>query len=556
MPLSYEIWRSLAGIAIFLLGMMFLEESLQQLVGRPFKLFLKKQTSSKPKAILGGTLIAGLLQSSSVVNLMVLAFVGANVIQMQHALAIILGANLGTTFGSWIIALVGFQFNIENFAYPVVALSGILMVMSNRESIWFHWSKFLFGFGFLFIGLGYIRTGIEGAVKNVDLSSLNDYHAVIFLLAGFLITSLIQSSTATVAIVLSALHVNAIGLYDATAIVLGSEVGTTIKLVLASLNGVPAKKRVALGNLLYNVIVAVVVFVFLMPINRFIKEVVMINDDLYALVFFQSLVNVIGIILFYPFLGRFGKYLQEKFTNSDSETLYIHKVKVQDFELAIVALENEVRHFILHTISFTREVFELSGHEALQSQLQKNSHEKNIMGHYDFLKHLHGETHRFAIRLQNFSSNNDPEMHRLVQLISASRNTMYAAKSIKDALPDINQLRNSSNDMKYGFFRQSAGKMDGFCNNMTGLLLYPVPENAFKALTELYTDVTHSYTVMLQQLYKENLHNVLSEIEISTLINFNREMYTAYKSYLFALKDYLLDEKQAAFFDEQPGFIR
>lgn len=147
-------------------------------------------------------------------------------------------------------------------------------------------------------------------------------------------------------------------------------------------------------------------------------------------------------------------------------------------------------------------------------------------------------------------------MHRLVQLISASRNTMYAAKSIKDALPDINQLRNSSNDMKYGFFRQSAGKMDGFCNNMTGLLLYPVPENAFKALTELYTDVTHSYTVMLQQLYKENLHNVLSEIEISTLINFNREMYTAYKSYLFALKDYLLDEKQAAFFDEQPGFIR
>jgi len=151
-----DIWKLLAGIAIFLLGMKFLEESLQQMAGRPFKLFLKKQTSSKPKAILGGALVTGIMQSSSIVNLMVLAFVGANVIQMQSALAVILGANLGSTFTNWIIATIGFKFNIDSISFPLTGVFGIMMLLSNKESRWHQWSSFLFGFGFLFVGLNYI----------------------------------------------------------------------------------------------------------------------------------------------------------------------------------------------------------------------------------------------------------------------------------------------------------------------------------------------------------------------------------------------------------------
>src|SRR5580765_2025640 len=127
----FQIWKLLAGIAIFLLGMRFLEESLRHLAGRPFKLFLRKQTSSKVKAIFGGAIVTGILQSSSVVNLMVLAFVGANVIQMQNALAVILGANLGTTLDSWIVAGIGFKFNIESIAFPIAGVSGIIFSLSN-----------------------------------------------------------------------------------------------------------------------------------------------------------------------------------------------------------------------------------------------------------------------------------------------------------------------------------------------------------------------------------------------------------------------------------------
>src|SRR5690349_3948175 len=145
MGTSLDIWKMLAGIAIFMLGMNFLEEGLHNLAGRPFKLFLKRQTSNKLKAVIGGAVVTALLQSSSIVNLMVLAFVGAGVIQMRSALALILGANLGSTFCNWIIATVGFEFNIENFALPVAGISGILLILTNKESKWNYWFRLLFG---------------------------------------------------------------------------------------------------------------------------------------------------------------------------------------------------------------------------------------------------------------------------------------------------------------------------------------------------------------------------------------------------------------------------
>ena len=205
MELSFDIWKILAGIAIFLLGMNMLEEALQFLAGRPFKLFLRKHTQHKLKAIGAGAVVTALLQSSSIVNLMLLAFVGSGIIQMQNGLAMMLGSNIGTTFTSWIVATVGFEFNIERFALPVTGVAGIAMVLLNKHSKWFQLSKFFFGFSFLFVGLNFMKTAVEAMVQQTDLSRFNEYPVILFLLIGLLITTLIQSSSATIALVLAAL---------------------------------------------------------------------------------------------------------------------------------------------------------------------------------------------------------------------------------------------------------------------------------------------------------------------------------------------------------------
>ncbi len=551
---SINIWKVLAGVAIFLLGIKFLEESLQQLAGRKFKLFLKKQTSHKLKAIGGGAIVTGVLQSSSLVSLMVLAFVGAGVITMQNALAVILGANLGTTLTGWIITFVGFKINIESIALPLTGIAGLGFAIFNKQSKWYNYSRFFLGFSFLFVGLGYMKTGIEDMVKNVDLQQFEQSPVIIYLLIGFIITSLIQSSSATLAITLSALYAGAVSLTDSMAIVLGSEIGTTMKLFIASIKGIAAKRRVALGNFLFNSITMVLALIFLFPINNFITQTVGIKDNLIALVFFQSLVNIIGIILFYPLLNLFSRFLEQRFKSADDETMFIHKVATTESSMALFALENETRHFLFAVTDFALHCFEIENKKTNQTELNERFLAHTVTEKYEHIKYLHGEVHSFYISLQKAVIEKD-DIEKLDRLMSSVRNTMYAAKNIKDALPDIAQLSKSSNDIKYDFYFQTREKVKEFCERIYRLLsanqsIY------FEELAAIYKSVTDGYTKTLKQLYREGTAGQVSETEITTMLNFNREIFTAFKSLFFGVKDFLLNKEQSKYFDELPGFIR
>ena len=133
---SFDFWRFLAGLGIFLLGMLFIEEALKNLAGRTFKKFLRKHTSHPVKGILSGTVVTALLQSSSVVTLMLLAFVGAEIMTLRNAIGVIFGSNLGTTFTGWIVTLLGFKLEIESFALPMIAIGGLVRVFLNGKGKW------------------------------------------------------------------------------------------------------------------------------------------------------------------------------------------------------------------------------------------------------------------------------------------------------------------------------------------------------------------------------------------------------------------------------------
>jgi phosphate:Na+ symporter len=551
---SIDIWKILAGVAIFLIGINFLENSLQDLAGRRFKLFLKKQTENKLKAIGGGAVVTAVLQSSSVVNLMVLAFVGAGIIHMQNALAIILGANLGTTISNWIIALVGFKVNIENFALPVTGVAGLGYVIFNRSSRFYNWCRFLLGFSFLFVGLGYIKTAMDDILRTVDLTQYQDSPAIIFFLVGFIITTIIQASSATMALTLSALFAGAINLYDAMAITLGSEVGTTIKLFIASVKGSAVKKRVALGNFLINIITVSVILVLLSPVNKLITEVIGIKDNLIALVFFQSLINIFGIILFYPLLNVMGRFLEKRFRSSDDETMFIHKVDTKEPTMALFAMEEENRHFIAAVCHYILKCFEVDDKFRKQMKLNKKLFEQDLTNKYEYIKFLYGEIHSYYIGLQETARNKE-DSEKADRLMSSIRNSMYAAKSFKDALPDTEQLRNSSNDTKFSFYEKTKEEVRKFCEAIQQLLIQE-KEGPIDDLSKIYKSVTSGYTETLQYLYKEGTAKHVNETEITTLLNFNREIFTGFKSLVFAIKDHRYDREHSKELDELPGFIR
>jgi phosphate:Na+ symporter len=551
MQSGLDISKILAGIGIFLLGMNFLEETLRSLSGRSFKLFLRKQTTNPLKAIGGGAVLSGVLQSSSVVNLMVLALVGAGVLTMQNALAVILGTNIGSTLTSWIVATLGFKFNIENFSLPLVGVAGITMALFSMRSRTHQWSKFVFGFASLFVGLGYIKGGFEGIVKLVDFSLFTTYPALFFVLIGFVLTSLIQSSAAAVAIALSALYADAINLYSATAFVLGSEVGTTVKLLLASANGIPAKKRVAFGNFIYNTFVIITVLIVLRPVNNLVTEVLNIKDKLLALVFFQSGINILGVIIFYPFLKMFGGFLENRFKEADAVTRYIQAVPPSEGEMALDALTKEAKWFIDQTLYYLLESF---GAENPADVKQPDAYyEKLHSEKYEHIKHLHGDIHAYYMQLNKESLTPD-EKERVEQLVSCVRNCMFAAKSMNDSLHDITQFRNSSNDTKYQMYVDTRHQVRSYCNQLMLLLNQPEGKDQFEQIVRQHNELQKGYTENLSKLYK--IEVPLNEIEISTLINFNRELYSSFKAIMWAVKDYLLTKEQAVYFSELPGFIR
>jgi phosphate:Na+ symporter len=549
-----QIWELLAGVSIFIIGMRLLEEALKRIAGRSFKLFLKKQTSNKFKGILGGAVVTALLQSSSIVNIMVLAFVGAKVLQMENALALMLGSNLGTTFTSWIIAVVGFKLNIEELAWPLTGIAGLIWTILSAQNRFYSWVQFLLGFGFLLLGLHFMQTGVEGSLEKINLDQFNRYPALVFLLLGAIITSIVQASSATIALTLAVLHAGGIDLHAAAAIVLGAEIGTTTKLLILAQGKLPDKKRVALGNFLFNTISSVLAFFTIGPLLKFIQGPLSISDELTALASFQTMVNLLGILLFFPFLKLFGKFLQNRFTQTQEDTSFIHKVSINEPELALQATQEEIRHFMYHLVRYSLNGLDITNWDFKPASWHPNHTHKTAEEQYDYLKDLHGDIQQFYVRLQAGITDLD-QTELLDQLIAALRNGMYGAKSMKDALMDADQLRESSNDFKFGYYELSKDRMTKFLKQISPYLTGE-EKAASEPLLSIINQVAEQYQAAVTELYGKNRTSMVTDTELATLINYNRELYTAKKSILLAIKDLLLTPAEAAVFKDLPGFIR
>lgn len=531
-----------------------MDEGVKALLSRKFKLYLKKQTSHKLRAAATGTFFSAILQSSSIVNLLVLSLAGAGVLQLSNALALVLGSNLGTVGTNWLLALFGFSYGIDMVAFPLAAISGITQVFLPAHSKLYSWARLVLGLSFLFISLGFIKEGMTEIMKDYDISVLSKYPAVVFAIVGFLITSIVQSSSATMALALSALFVNAISLNDAMAVSLGAETGSAVKLFLASAKGNTVKKSIALSNFMFNVITMIIFLFLLQPLNSLITGTFSVDNKLIALVLFQTIVNISCIILFLPFVDKIAKWMEKIYKGKSIISLRLHKANPSERKPALEAMEEDTKAFMGLVFHFCESAVHIEHHEE-SGELAKQLSSKPMNEKYVMLKHIHGELHNFYVEIRHKSLNTQ-DIERLERLMGCSRNALYAAKSIKDGMEDIEQLSKSSNDLKYNYYVQSKNSIADFTAEARKILLNPVQEEDFEAITSLLKNVQSGYQLAVKELYSPGFAEQLNDEELSTLFNFNRETYTAFKSILFALKDLLLNDEEARQFDEMPGFIR
>ena len=270
----------LGAVGLFLYGMKVMSEGLQKAAGDRLRNILSAMTRNRFTGTVTGFFITALIQSSSASTVMVVSFVNAGLMTLAQSMAVIMGANVGTTFTAWVIALFGFKVDISAFALPLIGLAVPLLFSSKSrtKSI----GESTIGFAFLFMGLSMINKYVPDLQSNPEMFAFLERYAslgfgsvLIFCFVGIVVTMIIQSSAATFAITLIMCSKGWITFDLACALILGSNIGTTITPLLASMSGNVAAKRTAMGHLLFNLLGTLWVLAIFYPfvnLNSWITE--------------------------------------------------------------------------------------------------------------------------------------------------------------------------------------------------------------------------------------------------------------------------------------------
>lgn len=271
-----EILTLIGAVGMFLYGMKLMSEGLQKAAGNKLRDILALMTNNKFLGALTGIFITALVQSSSATTTMIVSFVNAGLISLQQSMAVIFGANVGTTFTAWVISLFGFKVNIATFAVPLFAIGVPLLFM--KKSVYTNWGEFLIGFALLFLGLDYLNNSVPDLQSNPAVfdalrrwSDMGFWSIVVFALVGMVLTMIVQASSAMFAIALIMCSKGWITFELSCALVLGGSIGTCITPILASISGGVMAKRAAAGHLLFNLIGATWMLALYGPFLKFIS---------------------------------------------------------------------------------------------------------------------------------------------------------------------------------------------------------------------------------------------------------------------------------------------
>ncbi|MBP3738488.1 MAG: Na/Pi cotransporter family protein [Muribaculaceae bacterium] len=387
MNYSFLDFLSLLGaVGLFLYGMKVMSEGLQKAAGNRLRSILSAMTRNRAMGLLTGMIITALIQSSSASTVMVVSFVNAGLMSLAESIAVILGANMGSTFTTWIVAFFGFSVDTSLFTLPVLAIAVPMLFMkrSHYKSV----AEFLIGFVFLFMGLAAISANVPDLEKSPEIfealkyyTSMGFWSMLIFFSVGVVITLVIQSSAATFSIVLIMATKGWIPYDMACAMVLGSNVGTTITPLLASLGGNIAAKKAAVSHLLYNLVSAAwmfVVFFLFVKATAWITQALpfgwndpnllyetmhgggestpaLVESMSWGLTIYHTFYNVVSLLVVLPFfnlLPRAVNALVKSKPSKDAEEFqlkYISAGLLSASELNILAAQREIGIFAQKT---------------------------------------------------------------------------------------------------------------------------------------------------------------------------------------------------------------
>ena len=359
------LFQIVGSLGLFLYGIKLLSEGLQKSAGNKMKAILKLMTKNRFVSVLTGIIITVLIQSSSATTVMVVSFVNAGLMDLIQAIGVILGANIGTTFTGWMVALLGFKLDISLLALVSIAFAAPMMFSKKNKTR--EVADVLLGFGLLFLGLNFMQHSMPDLTGNIDaLAFLSKFNSNSFLMSitcvllGTAITVVVQSSSASMAMTLTMAFNGWLGVNASAALILGTNIGTTITAYLASIGTSTTAKRAAWAHIIFNVVGSIVALIFFKPFLLLVNAItpgniysltgVALSQQLpLFLAMFHTVFNVVNTLIFFPFVRKYAiliKHLVPAKAEYDEGTYhftYIGGTFIDSPELYMITIRDEIQ---------------------------------------------------------------------------------------------------------------------------------------------------------------------------------------------------------------------
>ena len=466
-----------AGVAVFIIGMQFMEDGFKFFSGGILEKLIANSTNTNSKAIFLGITATAILQSSSLIAIIVISFLSAKIISLAGALGVVFGSAVGTTATTWIVSTLGVKIDIAAFALPMIIFGVIFRFYKNRNFQGF--GNILLGLGFVFLGIGYMKDGFEDLKQGIDLAqfAIDGYAGIIvYTLIGAFATVIIQSSSATMALTVTALVTGQIVYINAMAIAVGANIGTATTAALGAMVSNANSKRMAVGLFIFKGITAVITLTSLYLMIDFvdyISKYLGIKSDDWAmkLAVFHTLFNLVGLIIFSFFIPKLVIFLKKLFV--EDKDSYISKPKFLDMEVvavpfaALKATRKETIHLYDNASEVLSHAIMLHRHRYIgKSNISKIVKESsdiidlNIDEFYESrIKSLYSDIIDYSTYFIN--ELDDEKRSYLNDLRNACRDIAESVKNTKELQKNIKKYISSNNGYikdEYNYIREAIAK--------------------------------------------------------------------------------------------------
>ncbi len=481
--LGYGFWVSnsfkdiAAGVALFLFGMLCMEQGFKAYSGGALQRFLSASTDRLWKSLTFGIVSTTLMQSSSLVSVITISFLSAELIGLKQGIGIIFGANLGTTTGAWVVAGFGLKVKLSAYALPMLVFGVLFLMQASQKLKGIGWV--LMGIGFLFLGIHYMKEGFSDFSGQIDLTQYamtGIAGLLVFTLMGMVATVIMQSSHATLTLIITALAASQISYENALALAIGANVGTTVTAMLGAIGANISGKRLAGAHLVFNLTTGLVALFSIQLLLTAVDTIgawlgIGADDHTLKLALFHTLFNLLGVVLMLPLVNTMVNWLErllKKDHSMSDRPRYLSEASLSLPQVALTAATKETKHLfsnaftiIAHGISLRRAT--IVSDEDLQKLIEPRAKviEMDLDEQYArMIKDIYGANIEFLSKAQAAASHQHANAYN--SLRRANTDVVSAIKAVKHLRKNLVHYMQSSNPhirREYNRFRVRIGEV-------------------------------------------------------------------------------------------------